>query len=73
MGDGISTIRELIDTKNADPARGEPGQKGFVLYKVAENDITEILLAEKGYEQNTIPKMGEIVYLQRVPVFEVGG
>lgn len=34
VGDGIHTIRELIEMKNADPRRGETGQKEFTLHKI---------------------------------------
>lgn len=73
IGDGISTIRELIDKKNNDPHRGNPHQKQFTLYKIVENEITKRLLAEKGYTYNTILKKGEILYLQKDPFLKLGG
>lgn len=73
VGDGISTIRELIDKKNSDPRRGEPHQKQFTLYKIVENEMTKKLLAEKGYTDNTILKNGEILYLQKDPFLKLGG
>lgn len=73
VGDGISTIRELIDKKNSDPRRGEPHQKQFTLYKIVENETTKKLLAEKGYTNDTILKKGEILYLQKDPFLKLGG
>lgn len=72
-GDGISTIRELIDKKNNDPRRGEPHQKQFTLCRIAEDETTRALLAEKGYSYETIPQKGEIVYLQKNPFLKLGG
>ena len=73
MGDGISTIRELIDEKNSNPRRGESRQKQFTLYWIKENETTKALLAEKKYNYKTIPPKGEIVYLQKDPFLKLGG
>jgi len=72
-GDGTSSIRDLIDKKNKDPRRGEEGQKGFVLYKIVENEVTERLLAEKGYDILSIPEKNEIVWLQKDSFLRLGG
>ena len=73
VGNGILTIRELIDRKNNDPQRGEPHQKQFTLYRVVENETTTRLLVGKGYDSETIPQKGEIVYLQKDPFLKLGG
>jgi D-alanine-D-alanine ligase-like ATP-grasp enzyme len=73
VGDGISTIRELIDKKNSDPRRGETQQRQFTLYKIVENETTKTLLAEKGYDGKTIPPKGEVVYIQKDPFLKLGG
>lgn len=73
VGEGVSTIRTLIDLKNLDPRRGEPHQNQFVLNKIVRNDMTKTLLREKGYSIDSIPKKGEIVYLQRDPFLKLGG
>jgi len=73
IGDGISTIRDLIDKKNNDFHRGEPQQKEFTLYKIVENETTKKLLLEKGYALSMIPKKYEIVYLQKDPFLKLGG
>jgi cyanophycin synthetase len=73
VGDGVSTIRTLIDLKNLDPRRGETHQNQFVLNKIVRNETTKILLNEKGYGIDSIPKKGEIVYLQRDPFLKLGG
>lgn len=63
VGDGISTIRELIDRKNSDPNRGEPHQKAYALYKIVESEMIE----------NRVPKKGEIIFLQQDPFLRLGG
>ena len=73
VGNGTSTIRKLIDTKNNDPHRGKPNQKEFTLYKIVENEKTRELLKKKGYDFNSIPKKGEIVWLQEDPFLKLGG
>ena len=73
IGDGVSTIRQLIDNKNNDPRRGEPGQKEFTLYRIVENETLKKILREKAYNFSTIPRKGEIVYLQKDPFLKLGG
>lgn len=73
VGDGASTIRALIDRKNSDSNRGEPRQKESILYQIIEDETTEKLLSQKGYTFYSVPKNGEIVFLQRDPFLKLGG
>lgn len=73
VGDGNSTIRQLIERKNSDKRRGKPDQKGFTLYKLIIDETTEKLLAEKDYNLETVPKKDEVVYLQKDPFLKLGG
>lgn len=73
VGDGASTVRELITKKNNDPARGEPHQKEYTLYKIVENETTERLLSEKRYTLLSVPKDNEEVFLQQDPFLKLGG
>jgi len=59
--------------KNKNPQRGNPQQKGTILCKLVINETTEKLLKEKGYNFSTIPKKGEIVYLQKDSFLKLGG
>ena len=44
VGDGTSTIRQLIDTKNSNPNRGGKDDKGFILQKIVEDlDYTDLI------------------------------
>ncbi len=73
VGDGVSTIRALIDKKNSDPARGEPHQKEYTLYTIVENEVTETLLSKKGYTFFSVPQKDEVVFLQHDPFLKLGG
>ncbi len=73
LGDGKSTIRELIDEKNSDPRRGKPCQKEFILNRIVLSERTEDLLKNKGYNFSSVPKKGEIVYLQKDSFLKLGG
>ncbi len=73
VGDGNSTIQELVEKKNSGKRRGQPNQKDFTLYKIVIDAMTTKLLAEKGYNLQTIPKIDEIVYLQKNPFLKLGG
>lgn len=72
-GNGISTIRELIATKNSNPNRGQVNQKQFTLYKLVEDETTAGLLNKKGYNYKTILKKGEVLFLQKDPFLKLGG
>jgi len=73
VGDGNSTIQELVEKKNNDKRRGESHQKEFTLYKIIIDYTTTELFAKKNYNLQTIPKMDEIVYLQKNPFLKLGG
>lgn len=73
IGDGNSTIQELVARKNDDKQRGEPYQKEFTLYKIVIDDTTIKLLAEKGYDAHTMPRKNEVVYVQKNPFLKLGG
>jgi cyanophycin synthetase len=73
VGDGYSTIQELVKKKNSDKRRGELWQKEFTLYKLVVNSTTTELLAEKNYNLQTFPAKNEIVYLQKNPFLKLGG
>jgi len=73
VGDGVSTIQTLIDLKNLDARRGETAQNKFVLNKIVRNETTKVLLSEKGYGIDSVPKKGEVVFLQKDPFLKLGG
>ena len=73
VGDGVSTIRALIDKKNSEPNRGKPCQKEYTLYTIVENETTARLLHERGYSMQSAPGKGETVFLQYDPFLKLGG
>lgn len=73
VGDGKSTILELINKKNNNPLRGKTHDQNFILHKILINETTYKLLLKKNYDLNSIPLKGEIVYLQNDPFLRWGG
>ncbi|MDZ7667614.1 MAG: cyanophycin synthetase [Desulfotignum sp.] len=71
IGDGKSTIRELIDILNADPLRGFGHEK--VLTQVEMDAMTERLLALRGLGPDSRPKKGEKIYLKATANLSQGG
>ncbi|MEK7086922.1 MAG: cyanophycin synthetase, partial [Patescibacteria group bacterium] len=72
IGDGIHTIQELIDIKNQDPRRGKPKQKDATIFKLVVDETSEKLLREKNFDLFSIPRVGEIVYLQEKVILDLG-
>lgn len=64
VGDGRSTIRELVETQlNCDPRRGNT--EDFPLNPVRLNSSTRLELARQGYEPQSVPDEGRAVLIQR--------
>ncbi|MDP2656316.1 MAG: hypothetical protein Q8P11_01985 [bacterium] len=73
IGDGTSTIRALINKKNADPKRSASHENSSILHTIVEDEKTTKLLSVKGYTVDSIPKQDEIVFLQIDPFLKLGG
>ena len=73
VGDGISTIRKLIEQKNNDKRRNEWGQKSSTLYKIAPDRNSIELLSARGLNLLSIPRARETIYLQKDPFLKLGG
>ncbi|MVN21360.1 cyanophycin synthetase [Mucilaginibacter arboris] len=71
IGDGIKTIRELIDLENQDPRRGYGHEN--VLTEISIDRDSVDLLNKKGYTVETVPANGEIVYLKSTANLSTGG
>jgi cyanophycin synthetase len=71
IGDGISTIKQLIDEVNSDPRRGFGHEK--VLTQITVNDLTMGLIEAKGYTLETIIQKGEILVLKDTANLSTGG
>lgn len=73
LGDGVKTIRTLVKEKNDSPERGLPPSKRHVLYKIVVNSMTDRLLREHDKTLDSIPPLGQRVWLQRDPFQALGG
>jgi len=71
VGDGKSTIEQLVDTVNEDPRRGVGHEK--VLTRLEFDHQAEHLLKKLGYDRNTVPQQDEIVYLRSTANLSTGG
>jgi len=71
VGDGKSTIEQLVDVVNDDPRRGVGHEK--VLTRLEFDHQAERLLQKLGFDHNTVPKNGEIVYLRSTANLSTGG
>lgn len=70
-GNGIHTVRQLVEEKNKDPLRGE----GYVkpLEKIRLGEVEEAYLAARGMTFDTVPAPGETVYLRENSNISTGG
>lgn len=71
VGDGVSTIRQLIDTVNRDPRRGEGHQN--LLTKITCDEDTLNLLNGQGLTPESVVPAGELVYLKSTANLSTGG
>jgi len=71
IGDGSSTIRQLVDKVNADPRRGLGHEK--ILTRLEIDDQALWLLQKAGYTLDTVLPPGEIFYLRLTGNLSTGG
>lgn len=71
IGDGKSTIQQLIDKENLDPRRGYGHEN--VLTEISIDRETLDQLAKKGYTLDTILKKDELCYLKGTANLSTGG
>jgi cyanophycin synthetase len=71
VGDGKTTAAELIEIVNSDPRRGVGHEK--VLTRLELDKTAKDHLAEVGYTEDSIPTVGEIVYLRSTANLSTGG
>ncbi|MFN8322439.1 MAG: cyanophycin synthetase [Chitinophagales bacterium] len=71
IGDGISSIQQLIDEVNKDPRRGYGHEKVLTAIKI--DDQTENILVKKGYTLDTVIKKGEELWLKPTANLSTGG
>ncbi len=71
VGDGIHTVRELVDIENRNPLRGDDHEKP--LTKIRIDDVAKQLLARRNMDENHVPAEGEIIYLRENGNLSTGG
>ena len=71
LGDGVKTIRELVELKNQNPLRG----KGYVtpLEKINLGENEAIFLKQQNKNFDYVPLAGETVYLRENSNISTGG
>ncbi len=71
IGDGKSTIEDLVADVNRDPRRGYGHEN--VLTKITINDLTKTIISAKGYTEKSVPANGERVILKDTANLSTGG
>lgn len=71
VGDGVSSIRQLIDMVNADPRRGTGHEN--VLTRIVPDAAMEALLAKEQMTLDSVPERGDVVRLRDAANLSTGG
>lgn len=71
IGDGKSTVEELIDIVNSDPRRGYGHEN--VLTQITVNELTKTILKDKNYSLDTVIEKGEVLVLKDTANLSTGG
>lgn len=71
VGDGISTIQQLIDEVNKDPRRGYGHEK--ILTQIDVDAITQKILGEKGLTLESVLEKGQMLYVKDTANLSTGG
>jgi cyanophycin synthetase len=71
VGNGRSTIQELIDEVNQDPRRGYGHEQ--MLTEITVDAMTKRLLAHEGLSLDTVLSQGQVVYLKTTANLSTGG
>ena len=71
VGDGVHSVRELVDIVNADPRRGTG--HGTALTKIRFDDIALARLALQGLAADSVPPQGQRVVLRNNANLSTGG
>ncbi|MGH3777331.1 MAG: cyanophycin synthetase [Pseudonocardiaceae bacterium] len=71
VGDGVATVRQLVDRTNADPRRGEGHEA--VLTHIRLDERAEHLLARQQLSADAVPANGQVVFLVDTGNLSTGG
>ncbi|MGY6273618.1 cyanophycin synthetase [Achromobacter denitrificans] len=70
-GDGQQTIRQLVDQVNADPLRGDGHATS--LTKIRFDDIALATLRKQGFDADSVPPSGTLIFLRNNANLSTGG
>jgi len=62
-GNGVLTIKQLIDEKNKDEKRGDINKKNTTLHKISIDDTLIAQLTEQSLQLDTVPEKDKKIYL----------
>lgn len=71
IGDGVSTVQQLLDKTNADPRRQPSKHQAICPIKV--DNETAFLLAEQGLSLTAVAQAGQFIKMTRIANVGVGG
>lgn len=71
VGDGVHTVKDLVEMKNADPLRGDGSRSP--LKKIALGEIEQLQLKEQGLTVDSVPAKGQTVQLRANSNISTGG
>ena len=71
IGDGKSSIKELIEITNSDPLRGFGHEK--VLTRIEIDKMSERILSYEGLTKDSCPAAGDKIYLKAIANISQGG
>ena len=71
IGDGIRTVKELVEEKNSDPVRGTNHRAPLELIQLGE--LEQLMLKEQGLTIESVPQANQIVYLRENSNISTGG
>ncbi|EXI61347.1 glutamate--cysteine ligase [Mannheimia granulomatis] len=71
IGDGIHSVKELVEMKNTDPLRGDGSRTP--LKKIALGEIEQLQLKEQGLTVDSIPEKDQVVQLRANSNISTGG
>ena len=71
VGDGKSTIKELVEKVNEDPRRGYGHEN--VLTMITMNNLTQTIIKDAGYTEDSVLKKGDRLILKDTANLSTGG
>ncbi len=71
IGNGKSTVQQLVDEVNKDPRRGYGHEN--VLTQITVNDLTKTIIKDAGYTLDSVIAVGEMLILKDTANLSTGG